>query len=141
MSPKNPENKKGVYDKPVGPIELLIGRLLRIGVIVSLIIIILGVFLIFNTHPSYLNSSADLKRLISPGAAFPKTLEAVSTGLLVMQGKAVVMVGLLLLMLTPILRVAMSLVLFILQRDLKFTFITGTVLIVLMISFLLGKVG
>jgi uncharacterized membrane protein len=141
MSSKNAESKKGVSDEPDGPVELLISRLLRIGVTVSLIIIVLGIFLIFNTHPNYLNSSAVLKRLISPGAAFPKTLKAVSQGLLIMQGKAVVMVELLLLMLTPILRVAMSMVLFILQRDLRFTLITGTGLIVLMISFLLGKMG
>ena len=48
--------------------------------------------------------------------------------------------GLLLLIATPILRVAVSLLGFALQRDRAYTMISAVVLLVLLISFLLGKV-
>jgi uncharacterized membrane protein len=53
----------------------------------------------------------------------------------------VVTAGLLLLILTPILRVAVSIVAFIIEKDRIFVFITATVLAVLLLSFLLGKAG
>jgi uncharacterized membrane protein len=49
--------------------------------------------------------------------------------------------GLLLLILTPILRVAVSVLMFLLERDRPFVLITAAVLAALVLSFLLGKTG
>ncbi len=121
-------------------IELLISWLLLGGVVTSMATVFLGLALMFSHHPDYLKSAADLRRLTAPGAALPSTPGDVARGVLAGRGQAVVALGLLLLIATPILRVAVSLLGFALQRDRTYTVICGVVLVVLLISFLLGKV-
>jgi uncharacterized membrane protein len=121
-------------------VELLISRLLLGGVAISMATVLLGLLLMFVHHPEYLQSAADCRRLTAPGAAFPHTLADVARGVLAGRGQAVVALGLLLLIATPILRVAVSLVGFALQRDRTYTVVSAVVLIVLLISFLLGNV-
>jgi uncharacterized membrane protein len=120
-------------------IELLISRLLLAGVVISMATVLLGLLLMFVHHPDYLQSAADLQRLTAPGAGLPNTLGDVAGGVLAGRGQAVVALGLLLLIATPILRVAVSMLGFALQRDRAFTLISAVVLLVLLISFLLGK--
>ena len=57
-----------------------------------------------------------------------------------MKGEAVVAIGLLLMILTPVARVAVSVLAFLYQRDRVFTFITLAVLIILLMSFVIGRV-
>ena len=140
MSSPEKETKSKSNIEPIGGVELLISWLLRVGVVTSLSLIVLGLLLMFIHHPSYLFSVMDLQRLTSPGAAFPHTLHEVANGLLVGRGQAIVAVGLLMLIITPIMRVAVSIVGFALQRDRAFVVITGVVLALLLVSFLLGKV-
>jgi uncharacterized membrane protein len=54
---------------------------------------------------------------------------------------ALVALGLLILLLTPILRVAISIVIFALERDWLYTVITLIVLLILLVSLLLGRGG
>jgi uncharacterized membrane protein len=56
-------------------------------------------------------------------------------------GKPVVMLGLLLLIATPVLRVAVSVVIFLIQADLTYVLITLIVLTLLLASFFLGTAG
>jgi uncharacterized membrane protein len=121
-------------------IELLISTLLRGGVVTSMATVLVGGLLMFVHHPEYLKSAADLRRLTTPGAAFPHTLKEVAEGVTAGRGQAVVALGLILLIATPILRVAVSIVGFALQRDRTFALISTVVLLVLLISFVLGKV-
>jgi len=138
-----PENhrKSESNAEPIGKIELLIRWLLRVGVVTSLSMVFIGLLLMFIHHPSYLVSMVDLQRLTSPGAAFPHTLREVVNGLMFGRGQAVVAVGLLLLIVTPIMRVAVSIIAFAVQRDRAFVFITSVVLIILIISFVLGSIA
>jgi len=140
MSTQGSEGKSAINAEPFGHIEVLISRLLRAGVVISLSMVAAGLLLMFIHHPGYLHSVMDLQRLTSPGAAFPHTLREVVSGLLAMRGQAVVVLGLLLLIATPIMRVAVSIVGFVLQRDRAFIVITSVVLALLLVSFLLGKV-
>jgi uncharacterized membrane protein len=126
-------------DEPITRGELVISHLLRVGVVASMAVIFAGVVIMFVHHPSYLESHADLQRLTKPGAVFPHTPGEVVAGLREGRGQAVVCVGLLLLIATPIMRVAVSVVVFLAQRDYMFVLITSFVLAVLLISFLLGK--
>jgi uncharacterized membrane protein len=121
--------------------ETLIGRLLRAGVVTSMVLVFSGLVLMFVHHPSYLRSAEALRRLTSPGAAFPKSLAEVAAGLHDGHGQAVVALGLIVLILTPILRVAVSVIAFAFERDRAFVLITSSVLAVLLASFLLGRVG
>lgn len=121
--------------------DLLISGLLRGGVLTSLALVAAGLVLMFLHHPSYFRSVEDLRRLTSPGAAFPSSFAEVAAGFRAAQGQAVIAVGLLVLILTPILRVALSIVLFALERDHAFVVITLAVLTILLGSFFLGKVG
>lgn len=139
----SPENhtKSESNAEPIGRIELLISWLLRVGVVTSLSMIFIGLLLMFIHHPSYLVSMVDLQRLTSPGAAVPHTLREVVNGFLFGRGQAVVAVGLLMLIVTPIMRVAVSIIAFAVQRDRAFVFITSVVLIILIISFVLGRIA
>ena len=121
-------------------IERIIRWLLLGGVAISMATALLGLALMILHHPEYLRSAVDLQRLTAPGVAFPHTLADVARGIAEGRGEAIVALGLLLLIATPILRVAVSLVGFALQRDRVFTALSAFVLLVLAISFLLGKV-
>jgi uncharacterized membrane protein len=127
-------------DEPITRGELVITYLLRGGVVTSIVVIVVGLVIMFAHHPSYRDSHEDLRRLLQPDAVFPHTLSQVAAGLREGRGQAVVCVGLLLLIATPILRVAVSILVFAGQRDWVFVVITSFVLAVLVLSFFLGKV-
>jgi len=121
-------------------VELLISNLLRIGVITSLTVVVFGLILSFIRHPAYISSPEEMQRLTQIGAVFPHTWGDLFTGLIHLQGQAVVALGLLLLILTPVTRVAVSIFAFIYQKDRTYAFITLTVLCLLLLSFVLGTV-
>jgi uncharacterized membrane protein len=124
-----------------GKTEIIISNLLRAGVMLSLLTIFVGVVVMFAHHPDYLRSSADLKRLTTPGTAVPTTLAEIAQGLIALRGQAIVALGLLILIATPIFRVAVSISAFAIERDWTYMLITTTVLLVLLLSFFLGKAG
>ena len=101
--------------------------------------VIAGTVLSFVHHPEYLTSPPALQRLTTPGVAFPRTPSEVLQGLAQLSGQAVIVVGLLILVATPVLRVAVSIVGFIYERDWTFVAITSIVLGMLILSFVLGK--
>lgn len=127
-------------EERVRRVELLISNLLRSGVIISFILIVFGTGISFIRHPEYLSSASALQDLTEPGAAFPHTLPQVWLGIKRFEGDAVVTLGLLLLVATPVIRVAVSIFAFIYQEDRNYTLITLVVLCLLLLSFLLGAV-
>jgi uncharacterized membrane protein len=128
-------------EERVRKVELAISNLLRIGVGTSLLIVFVGTVVTFAHHPHYLSSRRDLVRLTTPGAEFPHSVPSVIRGVEHSQGRALVMAGLLLLIATPVLRVAVSVLAFVYQRDRTFVIITSVVLTLLLASFVLGKAG
>ena len=126
----------------VGRAELIISRLLRVGVMTSLAIVVVGLALTFARNPSYDDRSGPpVSALVGDAAAFPHTFAGVFHDALRLRGPGVTVLGLLLLIATPVLRVAVSVCVFAAQRDRAFTAITSLVLLLLVISFLLGKAG
>lgn len=121
--------------------ELLISNLLRAGVLASVALVIFGTVITFIHHPGYLTSSGELDGLRDAQNGFPTTLPAVISGLGSFEGRAFVMAGLLLLIATPIMRVAVSVFAFIQLGDRTFTVITAAVLTLLMVALVLGKAG
>jgi uncharacterized membrane protein len=57
------------------------------------------------------------------------------------EGQAIIMAGLLVLIATPVARVALSVIIFIIARDRLYTAITATVLLILLVSFAVGLVA
>jgi uncharacterized membrane protein len=125
-------------------IELVISDLLLWGVRVSLCLLAGGTLLSFLQGQDYGQlggSSADFHRLISQGDAFPRSLAWLCSGLLHLQGQSVIVLGMLLLISTPIVRVFVSIFAFALERDRSYVLITSIVFLLLLLSFALGKTG
>jgi uncharacterized membrane protein len=119
-------------------VELLISNLLRIGVGTSLAIVVIGTIVSFAHHPDYLSSKAELQRLIAHDAVFPVSISNSVTAISHGEGRGIVIAGLLLLVATPVMRVAVSIVAFVYEKDWAFVVITATVLTLLLLSFVLG---
>ena len=61
------------HAQPSHKVLVVISDLLRIGVITSLSVIVLGTVVSFVRHPDYLSSRQALQHLTHAGAAFPHT--------------------------------------------------------------------
>jgi len=109
-----------------------IGWILQGGVLLSAAVVVLGILLLL-LRPGGLSPERML--------AFPTTLNQVAAGLLVLRPQAVITLGLLLLIATPVIRVAASILVFAFERDRKFVIITLTVLVILLGSLFFGSKG
>jgi len=117
------KNSKDLLDA-----ELFISSSLRVGVYLSAVVIAIGLILLFVTG----NSGY-------PTDQFPTTVSAVLSGVIYIKPSAIISLGLLLLIATPVFRVAFSVLLFVLEKDHLYTAITLFVLCILIISFMLAK--
>ena len=126
---------------PVRRAELLLSNVLRGGVITSLGVILAGTLVSFFHHPEYVSSPQELARLTQAGAAFPHTIRDGVAGLAELRGQAIVVLGLLVLIATPVVRVAVSIVLFLEERDGTYAAITAIVFLLLILSFVVGTVA
>lgn len=124
--------------------ELVVSALLRYGVLISLALVVCGVVLMFATGSTGYGQGLDLQGLVGAegmaGAAWPRTIGGVVAGAVAGRPYALMLLGLLLLIATPVLRVVVSIVLFFVERDYTYVAITLFVLGVLVLSFLLGSV-
>ena len=130
------------YQSGVGDrVEIIISQVLRWGVSGSLVLVFVGSLLGFinnNAYGAHGGSAADLQRLLR--ANTPATLSLVTfvRELYHFRGQALIIAGLLLLIATPIARVAISVVAFALERDWTYVAITAAVFILLTLSLLAG---
>ncbi len=108
------------------------------GVLTSLAVILVGTLVTFLHHPEYISSPQELARLTQGGAGFPHTLRDVVAGLAALRGQALVVLGLLILIATPVVRVAVTVLVFLEERDRTYIAITATVLILLILSSFVG---
>ena len=125
-------------------VEIIISNVLRWGVLGSLVLIVTGTLLCFFHSHDYGNaggSTADLQRMIQPDVLFPFTFRWFFHGLAHAQGQAIIVAGLLLLIATPVARVAISIATFVMEKDWTYVAITTTVFLLLILSFFLGKAG
>lgn len=125
--------KKFRHDKDM---QLFIGNLLRVGVLTSAAIIILGgVFYLLHQgrHPasySVFNGSGGLH-----------TFSAVFTGVFQGKGAAIIQLGVLILITTPVARILFSIFGFLQEKDRLYVFITSLVLLIILASIVLGIKG
>jgi len=115
--------------------ELAVSFVLRFGVILSASVIILGLaLLVAQGGQGALGDVAAVR-------SFPHSPAAVWAGLLALDPVAVVTLGLILIILTPISRVAVSIVAFAIEGDRRYVAVTALVLAILLASLVLGKGG
>ena len=122
-------------------VDTAISTLLRVGVILSVTVIALGLVIAFVHHPEYVSSPASLTELTAARGHYPNTIAGVVDDVRRFRGQAIVMAGLLLLIATPIARVALSIAVFIIEHDHLYTAITAAVLLILLIGFAIGLEG
>jgi uncharacterized membrane protein len=108
-------------------VEQLLGNLLRVGVIVATAIGAIGALLYLSR---YGGQAAAFREFRGEPAAL-RTLHGIARGALALEPAAIIQLGLVCLIATPVVRVAMSLVAFILQRDRLYVIITAIVLALL----------
>ena len=108
-------------------VEQIIGRLLQIGVLVAAAVVVAGAMALLAQHGS---APADYSVFHGEPAALT-TLSGIVRGALALDSRAVVQFGLVLLIATPVARVALTLVAFAIQRDRVYVAITAFVLALL----------
>jgi uncharacterized membrane protein len=111
---------------------LIIGWILRCGVIASAVVTLLGLLLLLFRPGGLAGLSLD---------TFPHTLSDVWVGLLALHPQAIIALGLLLLIATPVVTVTGSAIAFAVEHDRRFVVIALLVLAILLTSFLLGRNG
>ncbi len=111
-------------DSVIRKTELVISGVLRGGVLLSVAVILAGV--------CYYYALRLLGHL--PPATFPDTLAEVGAGLKAGEPTAIITAGLLILLATPVLRVAVSIIAFAIEKDRTYIIITAIVLAILLFS-------
>ncbi len=122
-APAQPDQQKTA--QAVDTTYTIIGWILQGGVMLSAAVILAGVIML-SLQP---NKFAPQRLEI-----FPQTFGQVWTGLLGLHPQAVIALGLLLLIATPVMRVAVSIVAFAVEHDRRYVVLTSIVLIILLFS-------
>jgi uncharacterized membrane protein len=119
-----------------------ISWLLRGGVLLSLIFLVAGTVITFIHHPGYLGTAISTHALKNPAeGVIPNHILDIFQMMKEGRGQGFVAFGLLVLIATPVMRVALSIVTFWLEKDRAFVIITAGVFFLLILSLVLGKAG
>ncbi|WP_125764970.1 DUF1634 domain-containing protein [Companilactobacillus hulinensis] len=125
MSEKTKVDSKKMHEE-TRQVELVIGKILRVGVITSAIVILIGIAMYFiNGGGGY-------------DSGFPRRFSAIFSGIAAGKSYAVIMLGVFFLILTPVLRVVVSIYAFYKENDKLYVIITTAVLIILIFAMMMG---
>lgn len=115
----------------------ILGIALRSGVVLSGAIIAVGTAMFLASH-SLNDTSAYLAYNpgLIPHGNFPASLTNIGSGLASLDPSSIIQLGFLVLLATPVTRVALSLLLFAAEKDRRFVYLTGAVLAILLFSML-----
>ena len=116
-------------------VQQLIGRLLQFGVLLAAGVVVVGAALLLTqygrTPVSYSVFRGEPEQL--------RTIAGILRGAEALDSRAIVQLGLVLLIATPVVRVAFMLVTFMLQRDRTYVWISALVLALLLYGILFGR--
>jgi uncharacterized membrane protein len=113
-------------------VEQVIGRLLQIGVLIAAVVAIAGGGLLLIQHGGAPASYSAFRG----EPAYLRSLAGIAQGVRDLQSDAIIQLGLVLLIATPVVRVAFSLVAFVIQRDRTYAALTLLVLALLLYGLL-----
>lgn len=120
--------------------ELFLGKFLRFGVMLSCTVTLLGgLFYICQKKgvlPDYSPTSDDLP---FPGVKEElRSFSSIWQGILELDGASIIQFGVIILIATPVLRVAISAIAFLIEKDYMYVVITLIVLGIILMNMLLG---
>ncbi len=119
-------------------VEQVVGNLLRLGVVVSALVVFAGGVLFLARHGGErVEDRHEFKEEPEEFRKPGRIVQAAATG----RGRGLIQLGLLLLIATPVARVVFSAFAFLRQRDYTYVAITLVVLAVLLYSLFSGHVG
>lgn len=110
-------------------VQLVLGTLLRVGVVVSTIVVLFGGIVFLFQHKNEVVSY----KIFSPEEKFD-SVNAILSGLVHFDGLAIIQFGVLLLIFTPIARVVFSIFSFLIEKDYMYVLIGLIVLCVIITS-------
>ena len=115
--------------------QVVIGWILRIGVVVSMVIVTIGGVIFLHGHgnsiPDY-HTFKGIPDFIRHGAG-------VWHGIFNLRGQALIQAGIILLIATPVIRVGFSIAGFLIEKDYLYSLISLIVLLIIIISMLSGQ--
>ena len=116
-------------------IEQLIGRLLQVGVLVAAAVVAVGATALLMQHGS---APADFRTF--RGATEPlRDIGSIVRGVMQLDSRAIVQLGLVVLIATPVARVALTFVAFLFRRDRLYAALTLLVLALLIYGLVWGR--
>jgi uncharacterized membrane protein len=125
-----PQDEHGHFDDR--RMEVIMGRLLQVGVLLASFVMIAGGLLYMHAHsgetPNYRVFASEPQKL----RHFSGVFEGIKTG----DPAALIQLAVLLLIATPVARVVFALIAFLIERDKLFVLISSIVLAVLLYGFL-----
>lgn len=124
-------------EENVVTLEDVVGKVLRWGSLISMVIILIG--LAGVAWYSRMTTGPQILLIPVVGAHDLNTPAGLLTRIVNGDPTAIISLGLLVLILTPVLRVASTVVYFFLRRDSTYLAVTGFVMLVLIVGFLLGS--
>ena len=116
-------------------IELVIGRLLQLGVLLAALVVAIGGALLLV---QYGHMPAAFRQFAGEESAL-RSIGGIVRAVLAGDSRAIVQLGLVLLIATPVARVALTLGAFILQKDRLYIFTTAIVLALLLYGLIWGR--
>lgn len=117
--------------------QLLLGRVLRAGTVISISIVFFGGVIYLHRHGHFIANY----KVFTGTPAFLHQSGSLFDGVMALRGQAIIQTGILLLIATPILRVIFSAVGFILEKDYLYVGISLLVLLIIFTSMLSGHTG
>ena len=111
-------------------VQIILGTLLRVGVILSTSIVLLGGIIFMSTHA---NQVVSFKNFKAEDAKF-SSIGDIFLGLRTFDGLAIIQFGVLLLIFTPIARIVFSIFSFLMEKDYMYVLIGIIVLCVIITS-------
>lgn len=123
----NNGNKNFFADKDI---QIILGTLLRVGVIASMAVVFIGglIYLFFN-HTNVVDYAK-----FNPGRSGLSSIGAILVGLKTLDGASIIQFGTVLLIFTPIARVVFSIFSFLIERDYLYVLIGLMVLSIILYS-------
>lgn len=109
--------------------EIIVSNFLKFGVYLSAIVVSIGLAMFLITGNSGYKANY-----------YPTRPMEILSGLISLKSYAIMLTGLLILIITPVMRVGISIIVFFKDKDFLYVGITSAVFIILIISFVLGKV-
>lgn len=111
-------------------VQIILGTLLRVGVIVSTVVVIIGGIIFLTTQANHQISFSEFK----PEQTKFSSVAEILKGLKSFDGLAIIQFGVLLLIFTPIARVVFSIFSFLMEKDYMYVLIGIIVLCVIITS-------